>query len=40
MANNDDQEDTRIYKVVLNHEEQYSIWFVEREKCAGLGGCR
>ncbi len=22
----DDQEDTTIYKVVLNHEEQYSIW--------------
>jgi MbtH protein len=23
--------DTRQYKVVVNHEEQYSIWFVERE---------
>jgi MbtH protein len=22
----DDQEDTRIYDVVMNHEEQYSIW--------------
>jgi MbtH protein len=22
----DDQEDTRIYVVVMNHEEQYSIW--------------
>ncbi len=25
-----DQEDTIIYKVVLNHEEQYSIWPTER----------
>jgi MbtH protein len=24
-------EDTRQYKVVMNHEEQYSIWFAERE---------
>ena len=23
---NQDQEDTTIYRVVLNHEEQYSIW--------------
>jgi MbtH protein len=22
----DDREDTRIYDVVMNHEEQYSIW--------------
>jgi MbtH protein len=22
----DEKEDTRIYKVVVNHEEQYSIW--------------
>lgn len=27
----DEQEDTRQYKVVVNHEEQYSIWFAERE---------
>jgi MbtH protein len=26
----DDQEDTRAYKVVLNEEEQYSIWFADR----------
>ncbi|QBD82932.1 MbtH family NRPS accessory protein [Ktedonosporobacter rubrisoli] len=26
-----DEEDTRIYKVVVNHEEQYSIWFADRE---------
>ncbi|GCE28519.1 MbtH family protein [Dictyobacter alpinus] len=27
----DEQEDTTIYKVVVNHEEQYSIWFADRE---------
>jgi len=27
----DDDEDTRIYKVVINHEEQYSIWFADKE---------
>jgi MbtH protein len=27
----DDAEDTRIYKVVVNHEEQYSIWPADRE---------
>jgi MbtH protein len=26
-----DEEDTRIYRVVVNHEEQYSIWFADRE---------
>lgn len=26
-----DEEDTRIYTVVVNHEEQYSIWFADRE---------
>ncbi|MBN3925217.1 MbtH family NRPS accessory protein [Nostoc sp. NMS4] len=28
-------EDTTIYKVVVNHEEQYSIWFVERTNPLG-----
>lgn len=28
-------EDTRIYKAVMNDEEQYSIWFVERENPRG-----
>ena len=28
-------EDTRAYKVVVNHEEQYSIWPAERELPAG-----
>lgn len=31
----DEQEDKRQYKVVLNHEEQYSIWFAERENPKG-----
>ena len=29
------EEDTRKYKVVINHEEQYSIWFAERDVPAG-----
>jgi MbtH protein len=31
----DDEEDNRIYTVVMNHEEQYSIWFADRELPAG-----
>jgi MbtH protein len=31
----DEREDTRIYKVVLNHEEQYSIWPAERANPLG-----
>ncbi|HXK09639.1 MAG TPA: MbtH family protein [Vicinamibacteria bacterium] len=31
----DDSEDTTIYKVVLNHEEQYSIWPADRENPPG-----
>ena len=26
-----DREDTTIYRAVVNHEEQYSIWPVDRE---------
>ena len=33
--NDDDKEDTTIYKVVLNHEEQYSIWPLDRENPLG-----
>jgi MbtH protein len=29
--NRDEEEDTTIYNVVMNHEEQYSIWPVDRE---------
>ncbi len=30
-----DTEDTRRYKVVINHEEQYSLWFDGRENAPG-----
>ena len=31
----DDKEDTTIYKVVVNHEEQYSIWPADRDNPLG-----
>jgi MbtH protein len=31
----DEQDDGRQYKVVLNHEEQYSIWPADRENAPG-----
>ena len=31
----DDKEDNTIYKVVVNSEEQYSIWPVDRENPPG-----
>ena len=31
----DNIEDRTIYKVVINHEEQYSIWPVDRENPLG-----
>jgi MbtH protein len=34
MSENE-REDNNIYKVVLNHEEQYSIWPTERENALG-----
>ncbi|MBW4550114.1 MAG: MbtH family NRPS accessory protein [Aphanocapsa sp. GSE-SYN-MK-11-07L] len=27
----DNNEDTNLYKVVVNHEEQYSIWLAHRD---------
>ena len=27
----DEEEDQRIYTVVVNHEDQYSIWFADRQ---------
>ena len=27
----DDEVDSRVYQVVVNHEEQYSIWPLDRE---------
>jgi MbtH protein len=31
----DENEDNTIYKVVVNHEEQYSIWPADRENALG-----
>ena len=31
----DEEEDTTIYNVVINHEEQYSIWPADRENALG-----
>jgi MbtH protein len=31
----DEQDDNTIYKVVVNHEEQYSIWPADRENPLG-----
>ena len=32
---NDDGENYDLYKVVVNHEEQYSIWPADRENALG-----
>jgi MbtH protein len=32
---NEEREDTTVYKVVVNHEEQYSIWPADRPNPAG-----
>lgn len=29
------KEDTTIYKVVVNHQEQYSIWLADKENVSG-----
>jgi len=31
----DESDDHRLYKVVINHEEQYSIWPADRENPLG-----
>lgn len=31
----EEREDSTVYKVVLNHEEQYSIWPADRENALG-----
>jgi MbtH protein len=33
--NGDKQEDTEVYKVIVNDEEQYSIWPTDRTNPAG-----
>ena len=35
MTRDDEPEDATIYKVVVNHEEQYSIWPADRENALG-----
>ncbi|AKS43021.1 MbtH family protein [Wenzhouxiangella marina] len=35
QANWEDQDANQIYKVIINHEEQYSIWPADRENPAG-----
>lgn len=35
MMTRDDNDDTTIYRVVVNHEEQYSIWPADRENPLG-----
>ncbi len=35
MTDHDEAEDTTLYKVVVNHEEQYSIWPADREAPLG-----
>ncbi len=35
MNTSDEREDTTVYKVVVNHEEQYSIWPAGRENALG-----
>ncbi|MBE9190297.1 MbtH family protein [Gloeocapsopsis crepidinum LEGE 06123] len=33
--NREQMEDNTIYKVVVNHEEQYSIWFADQQNPLG-----
>ena len=33
--NTDEKDDNTAYKVVVNHEEQYSIWPADRENALG-----
>ena len=35
MMSQDESEDTTVYRVVVNHEEQYSIWPADRENALG-----
>jgi MbtH protein len=35
MMKTEEQDDKTIYKVVVNHEEQYSIWPADRENALG-----
>jgi len=35
MDRNEEGDDSTIYRVVVNHEEQYSIWPIDRENAPG-----
>jgi MbtH protein len=35
FQDSNEEEDSTIYKVVVNHEEQYSIWPADRDNPAG-----
>lgn len=35
MSDQEVADDGRTYKVVVNHEEQYSIWWADRENALG-----
>ncbi|HEY6802291.1 MAG TPA: MbtH family protein [Pyrinomonadaceae bacterium] len=35
MSSNNSEADTTIYKAVVNHEEQYSIWPADRQNPLG-----
>jgi MbtH protein len=35
MSDHEDVDQRRTYKVVINHEEQYSIWWADRENALG-----
>jgi MbtH protein len=35
MSDHEDADQGRMYKVVINHEEQYSIWWADRENALG-----
>ena len=35
MDRNEEGDDSTVYRVVVNHEEQYSIWPIDRENAPG-----
>lgn len=35
MATQEEKDDVRLYRVVVNHEEQYSIWPADRQSPLG-----
>jgi MbtH protein len=35
IMHQDNRDNNQVYKVVVNHEEQYSIWLADRENPAG-----